>query len=351
MQIEELVAKYHWLQIGADGVLEMYLDHHSLSTFRQCEAAFELSIMANVKSKHKSWNLEFGIIFHKMVEVFYILKKEEKFDLVEWIHYAGELWIEKELDQFSEHKMYKTLGGLPGFMAMLGQYANHFAAEMDRLRVIGIEITFGKQKEVPLGSFYCETYYCPRQPYPNNPLFAYQNDTVRCYLTGRIDFLMDSGSAIGPLDHKTTAFIRDNPANSYDPQEGMTGYIYASQRIIKDKFPELLNTRKVDRIWLNFAQIAPEQDAMKRFRRIPIYKTDYQLEEFRKRQLRTFNKIYDILILGERPDWNTSVCNNMFHSECQFRNLHRQNTASAMLQVLNSDFTVEKPWNPETVDD
>jgi PD-(D/E)XK nuclease superfamily len=345
MQIEELVKKYHWLQLGADGVLEMYLDHHALSTFRQCEAAFELSIMANIKGKHKSWNLEFGIIFHKMVETFYILKKQEAYDLSTWLAYATELWNLHEMDeQFSEHKMFKTLGGRVGFIAMMGQYANHFAAEMDRLRVIGIEITFGKNKEVPLGSF------LHNNDSSDDSGFEFQNH-VRCYLTGRIDFLMDSGSAIGPLDHKTTAFIRDNPANSYDPQDGMTGYIYASQRIIKDKFPELLSTRKVDRIWMNFAQIAPEADAMKRFRRIPIYKTEYQLEEYRKRQLRTFHKIYDMLVLGERPDWNTSICNNFFHSECQFRNLHRQNTASSMLQVLNSDFVIGEPWNPETLKD
>jgi len=197
---------------------------------------------------------------------------------------------------------------------------------------------------VPLGDFSVTQDW-------DSPEASMNKAWVRCYLTGRIDFLMDSGSAIGPLDHKTTAFIRDNPANSYDPQDGMTGYIYASQRIIKDKFPELLSTRKVDRIWMNFAQIAPEADAMKRFRRIPIYKTEYQLEEYRKRQLRTFHKIYDLLILGEKPDWNTSICNNFFHSECQYRNLHRQNTASSMLQILNSDFVVGEEWNPETLKD
>jgi hypothetical protein len=341
MQIEELVKKYHWLQIGEDGVLELYLDHHALSTFRQCEAAFELSIMGNVQSTKKSWNLEFGIIFHKMVETFYILQLENKFSFAEWLSYATELWGERDMDgNFYEHKMYKTLGGLPGFLAMMGQYVNHFAGDMDRLRVIGVEITFGKQKEVLLGEF--------TSPYAIST--ALQSN-IRCYLTGRIDFLMDNGSAIGPLDHKTTAYIRDNPANSYDPQEGMTGYIYASQRIIKDKFPELLAARKVDRIWMNFAQIAPEADAMKRFRRIPIYKTAYQLNEYAQRQLRTFHKIYDMLVLGERPDWNTAICNNFFHSECQFRSLHRQNTPSALFNVLNSDFKVGTEWNPETLKD
>ena len=125
---------------------------------------------------------------------------------------------------------------------------------------------------------------------------------------------MDSGNAIGPLDHKTTAFFKGNPTNSYDPQEGMTGYVFATQQILKLQFPELLSSRKVDRIWMNFAQITPTANALERFKRVPIFKTDWQLEQYRLRQLRTFHKIYDMVILGERADWNTSVCNNMFHN-------------------------------------
>jgi hypothetical protein len=333
MKIEEAASKFHWFEVDpSDGVVNMYLDHHSLSTFRSCEAAFELSMMGNVRPKYKHWNLEFGIIFHTMIEHFYIGKRDGNFDMDSWLSMAVGLWHEADMDgQFSEHKMYKTLGGLPGFLAMIIQYSEHFAKEVDRLRVIGIEIHFGKKKEVPLGTFGNGTKY-----------------PVRCYLTGRIDFLMDSGAAIGPLDHKTTAFFRGNPTDSYEPQEGMTGYVFATQYIIEKNFPELLQGRKVDRIWMNFAQIAPDADPMKRFKRVPLFKTDWQLEEFRLRQIRTFEKIYTLVTSGARPDWNTSVCNNMFHSSCQYRNLHRQNSSSAMLQILNADFTVGKAWDPNT---
>lgn len=345
MQIEELVSKYHWLKIGDDGVLEMYLDHHALSSFRMCEGYFELSIMGNIKSQARSWNLEFGIIFHKMVELFYINKKNEVFDLNVWLSHGIALWKLSNMDEFESHKMYKVLGGVYGFIAMMGQYANHFANEVDRLRVIGIEITFGKKKECSLGAFEVTDFY------ESTRLWNGQIKEVRCYLTGRIDFLMDSGSAIGPLDHKTTAFFKGNPSESYDPQEGMTGYVFAAQHIIKHSFPELMQNRKVDRIWMNFAQVTPDADAMKRFRRVPLYKTEYQLEEYRKRQLRTFHKVYDMLVLGERPDWNTSTCNNMFFSPCPYKELHSQNSGSNMLTILNNNFVVAKEWNPETLED
>jgi hypothetical protein len=351
MTIEDAASKFHWFIIGEDGVVEMYLDHHSLATFRSCEASFELLMMANVKSSRRSWNLEFGIIFHEMVELFYEGKKAGTFKFDDWLQKACALWDERDMhEQFSEHKMYKVLGGLSGFIAMMGQYANHFAAEVDRLRVIGIEITFGKKKEVPLGEFYTWDVTPSVQPHYSLE-FDVQNIPVRCYLTGRIDFLMDNGSAIGPLDHKTTAFFKGDPTSSYDPQEGMTGYVFATRAIMQKQFPELLQNRKVDRIWMNFAQVTPQEDALKRFKRVPVFKTDWQLEQYRLRQLRTFHKIYDMLILGEQPDWNTAVCNNMFHSECQFRNLHRQNSASSMLQILKSDFVIAPAWNPEKLND
>lgn len=345
MTIEEAAKKYHWIKIGEDGVVEMFLDHHMLSTFRACEAKYELDFMANIKSKHRNWNLEFGILWHKMVEYFYIHHQEAEFDFEKWLALAIPYWNEAEMDYFQEHKNYKALGGVYGFIAMCGQYAHFFAKEVDRLRVIGIEITFGKQKEVPVGGFEVVKRY---------PQVDADFDLgwVRCYLTGRIDFMMDSGSSIGPLDHKTSvSFGNKNMSNEYDPQEGMTGYVYATKKIVQTRFPELLAGRKVDKIWMNFAQVTPAKDPMQRFKRIPIFKTDFQLEEWRLRQLRTFHKIYDMLILGERPDWNTSYGCKFFNSDCQYKRLHQQNSSSNMLTILQSDFVVGTPWDTETVNE
>lgn len=342
MTIEEAAKKYHWIQIAPDGVVEMFLDHHMLSSFRNCEAFFELAMMANIKSRHRSWNLEFGITWHKMVEYFYLHNMESTFDLTAWLSSGVQIWQDNNMDEFAEHKSCKALGGVHGFIAMLAQYSQFFAKEVDRLRVIGIEITFGKKREVPLGRFTGFNMDCMHD----------QTREVRCFLTGRIDFLMDSGSAIGPLDHKTTVtFGNKNMSNEYDPQEGMTGYVFATKKIVASRFPELLQGRKVDKIWMNFAQTSPEPDAMKRFKRIPIYKTDFQLEEWRLRQLRTFHKIYDMLVLGERPDWNTGHGCKFFNSDCIYKRLHQQNSSSNMISILNADFVVGKPWDTETVND
>lgn len=346
MTIEQALSKYHWIKLGEDGVLELYLDHHSLSSFRQCEAYFELSILNSIRGKGREWSLELGILFHKMLEIFYERRQAGAFDLQTWLADTITYWLEFKMDEFSEHKTYKALGGLTGFITLLTQYADFYNADTERLRIIGMEIPFGKDREVFLGQF--TPYPC----YKENLKELNRVLGVRCYLTGRIDFLMDSGTAIGPLDHKTFTFFKGNPGEVYDPQEGMTGYVYAARAVVAKHFPELMRERKLDRIWLNCVQITPpadKEDYNKRFKRIPLLKTDYQLETWRLRQLRTFSKIYDLVIGGAVADWNTSICANMFHRDCPFKNLHRQNGQSNLLTILNADFIQGEPWNPETI--
>src|ERR1700761_3157851 len=92
-RIDEALKKYHWMQLSPDGyAIEIFLDHHSLQTFRSCEAAFELSIMNGIQSKGRSWNLEFGIIWHSMVEEFYKAKRDGVFDIYVWLPQAIEFW-------------------------------------------------------------------------------------------------------------------------------------------------------------------------------------------------------------------------------------------------------------------
>ncbi len=335
MTIEQLVSKYHWAQIGEDGVLELFLDHHALQTYRMCEEKFSLEILQNYRAKGtQPWSLNFGSVFHKVVEKIYETKQAQTFDYNWLLGYSEALWTKAGLDRYSEHKTYQALNGLSGFLVLVAQYATFYSNENERLRPIGVELAFGKGREVFLGALH----------------FPYYGNMVRCYLSGRIDFLMDSGTAIGPMDHKTKAFFKGNPAEDHDPQEGMTGYVYASAHILKNKFPELLEKRQVNRIWMNYVQVKAEADFNKRFKRIPIFKTEWQLEQYRLRQLSTFSKILEFVTSDRMGDWNTSVCSNTYHQDCTFKHLHKLNNAGDMLRILNNDFEVAPEWNPDTID-
>lgn len=352
MQLELASELYHWFEIEPDGTINMYLDHHALSSFRMCESLFDLSIVKRKALRGgPSWPLAFGAVFHKAVEYLYESKAINNFNPTQLSDLAVTEWNKAGLDKFKDHKTYISLGGLPGFMALLMQYVSYYSGDLERLRPIATETAFGKNKEVPLGNF-----VIPKFPESTEERIKFELNCefphykVNCYLSGRIDFLMDSGNAIGPMDHKTSAFFKNNPMNTYETQEGMTGYIYATNHIIKNHFPELAVKRTTDRMWMNFIQIKSEEDPKKRFRRVPLFKTPWQLEQFRERQLSTFKKIFEIFILKDRkPDWNTNVCNQMWYQECPYRQVHRQGSAESMETILNTNYVTIAPWNPENM--
>lgn len=338
--LEDWAAELHWLKIAEDGVPELYLDNHMMQTFRMCEARFVEDFMNGWGGKGRIWFLDLGTLVHKMIEVYYLNRTHSLFNTQYWaINLGAQLWRAMDMDYYATHpvwkKEYEKLNGCHGLCMLLFQYANHFQLENERLRVIGTELYFGKGKEVPLLNSK-ENYW------PNIAPF-------RLYLSGKIDLLIDDGTSIGPMDHKTSKDFRGkNPLESYEIQEGMTGYVYAAQQIIK-LFPDLAR-RPCNKIWMNFLQIKEEKIIHDRFKRLPLYKTDEQLEAYRLRMIRTASKIFQLLTTDSVPDYNTGACTNWMHQVCPYQRVHRQGAKESELLILNANFVKAPIWNPETVD-
>jgi hypothetical protein len=279
------------------------------------------------------WFLDFGILFHQIVEDIYTWKQEDTYDNHRLAEHISALWTagDYEWHMQRQDKAVLALGGLPGLIALGIQYTEYYNRDTERLRMIGTEITFGKKREVLLGSFVVD-----------------EEINIDCYLTGRIDFMMDSGHKIGPMDHKTRSYFKGDLGAAYNPQEGMTGYIFATKQILKHNFPELYEKKQVDTCWMNFVQVQSEPDPLKRFKRIPIMRTEYQLEEFRLRQLSTFEQIFRMMYFDQRATWDTEKCAHWFgFNDCMYRKVHRQPDLQSQLVVLQTDFQEGSYWNPE----
>jgi hypothetical protein len=331
-RLHDLAQKLHWIKIADDGIPELYLDNHMLQTMRVCEAKFMADFVEGyyrAGTDGRVWFLDFGTLVHSSIEYYYLHRNELDFDVIEWAGaLSAQAWDEAKMDYFKDHKSYVALGGLYGFCALLLQYAQTYHTENERFKVVGAELYFGKDKAVPLLSDAAE--------------FGF-----RLYSTGKIDLLMDDGTSIGPMDHKTAGSFRGkNPAIGYEIHDGMTGYVYAAQKIIAANMP---NIRSVpNKIWMNFLQVAPTKEMSQRFARVPLYKTDWQLEQYRQRQISTAQRIIQLLTDDRLvPFYNTSACNNYMHYPCTYQNAHRQNSASAQLTILNSEFLKGRIWNPE----
>jgi PD-(D/E)XK nuclease superfamily len=341
-----LATRLHWIKIAEDGVLEIYLDHHALSTYRTCPSKFKLEHIDGRRPKATagsggtgSWSLDFGILFHKIMEYYYINFRSPDFSAATAISYATDQWNAMGFDDWKDTDGYKNVRGLEGFRWLINFYFTKYQSENERLRVIGTELYFGKGKEVPLQI----------QPTASAPF--------RLYYSGKIDLLIDDGFSIGPLDHKTSAnFKGKDPNLGYMVQEGMTGYVFASKYMVRDVLKLHPLSRKTNMILMNYIQVAQAKDLQSQFKRVPLYKTDAELEQWRLRQIATvrdvLNAIFGLFDEPSLPFWyDTSHCTNMWHRECPFFPIHRLADPDSQLIALNNLFNIQPVWNPESRDE
>lgn len=341
-----LSQNHNWIRLGKDGVPEFFCDHHMLSTFRLCEAKFVEEHIRKIQPrygrgtsphgtqvKHTAWFLEFGTWFHKMMEEYYHhVKNGTELSQAQWLAKAAFLWDAYDLDYYKErHKGFKNIGGLEGAIAMLSQYYYVYWGR-ERFRVIGTELAYGANKEVPILEDHTLYPYAP----------------FRAYYTGRIDQLLDDNVNIGPMDHKTKSNFDGKEIDMFAPHEGMEGYVYSAGEILKKYFPNI--HRPVNRVWINHISVKPDNDPFKRFRRLPVCFTPEQLADWRLRQIRTFSKLYQVIVGEIAPDWNTNVCNSIYHNPCPFKALHSI-PASQMITLITANFEEREEWNPYNVED
>jgi hypothetical protein len=91
-----------------------------------------------------------------------------------------------------------------------------------------------------------------------------------------------------------------------------------------------------------------------RFKRVPLYKTDAELEAWRLRQIATardiLNATLGTLATPPLPFWyNANVCTNWFHAECLYYKVHRVDPLT-QITVLKNEYVQKPIWNPETRD-
>jgi hypothetical protein len=311
-----------------------------------CEAKFEEEILNSQYTKaERYWSLEFGSWVHDCLEAFYHAFRITGIapEVDTWTKYSLKLWDAYDLSYYkpdplklvkdyrTDEKKYHAFGGREGAAAFLIHYYAFYMNQ--RYRVVATEISFGRKQEVLLGTFEILL------PVSENLTHILR---VRCYLTGRIDLLVDNTYKIGPVDHKTTASFDGYESQDFDPHEGITGYIYTINAILGTQFPD--NPHKICRDgWIH--HISTKSTDEPRFKATPINKTPGQLEEFRLRQLRTCKKIVELLN-GETADRNTNICNNIYNRSCPYRELHRQPTEQRQ-GTLRQFYEVREAWNPE----
>jgi len=372
-KIDQLTKQYPWLKLGKDGVLEMYCDHHMLSTLRTCEAKFELEILRHWEPRKGNWSLSFGSFFHKCMEWFdeaeekgfglvgptaqwnkppvftreFLLRHKMpqwvgdsegpftvyKIDHISWILQAKQYWEEHNLGQFVNENGFKELEGWPGAQVLLLSYWNQYGSGKERLRTVGTELCFGRDKEAPILT----------DPY------LYKWAPFRAYLTGRIDRVVDNGSHIGPLDRKTHRYFKqeDTSGVKYKPHDAFLGYSYAVERVLGDRFKA--QGKSCDAVitdLISLSEPGPKSKVKTRFMRSYRNWSAEEKAEFVLRQTSTFSRIYNLMVLGKPPEWTTTSCHNQYYKACPYRPYHEIAPAGRE-DIFGTLYQIRKtPWSP-----
>lgn len=340
MNLKEATQKYKWIKEGSDGVCELYCDNMMLSSLRQCEAYFAESILNNIRGNARAWSLEFGQFMHHCLEFFDAFENGSAEDYqVQWLTQCKELWYETyKLEEFADRKQYKSLKGWPGAQLLLMQYHQIYGEGKERLRTVGTELSFGKDKEVPL----------------QDDEYATEESGVRfrAYYTGRLDRIVDNGTTIGPLDRKTTAYFDGSESGDFKPHEGMQGYVYALQHLVNriTKGEAARQGRLCNSIIIDHISLKETKEPYERFKRSVKTYTPQEMERWRLRQLSTFSRLYDIVINERTPDWNTAVCNYMYYHQCPYKTLHEVDELQRPI-VLSQFYQITQPWSPYKEDE
>lgn len=335
---KEAAAKYPTLfeYDAASGRLVAFVDNQLLSTMRKCEAYFVEWFMNELepRSANSRWNLDFGIWWHSVMEHFYtnkITHNQRDLDIEEMLSIAHVEWRELGLDEkFSDHFQYKKLGGFAGAAIMVTNFVLSFGAGRETLNIIATEMPFGRGREVPLLVF-------PEEG-------RYQLDV---FLVGRPDVIVDNGRSVGPLDFKTTSVFKGTEHAAYKPYDALAGYVYAINKLIGPQMAAL--GKKCDTAYVTciLKSTSTRKAPQEFFKRFPISYTPSELEEYRKRQIATAMRMYELVVLGDNPQWNTTMCSNDFYHDCAYKSIH--NIAPEHREaIINTAYTRIERWNPQT---
>lgn len=343
MTPQEAAQKYPWIKVDEDKqIIELFLDHHMLSTMRLCESKFMLEHVLNIRPKgHRAWALIFGAWIHFALEDYYehIRTHDGKPpDPIAWLAKAKEKWVELKIDAYKgiEDK-YEDIGGWDGACSLLVQYYAFYMEQ--RLRVVATEIPFGFDREVYLGQFIIQL---------GEGLYR-ELLTVKCYLTGRIDLLVDNGYMIGPVDHKHTHIFRGDEWDKFNPHDGITGYIFGTNAILKKFFPD--QQKQCLSGWIFHIQGHHAAKARKtgeirpRFKVSRIDKMPSQLDDYTNRNLATFERIANMIFNNKVPEWTTTACHNIYNRDCEYLQIHKQPREEWQYQI-QTFYNITLPWNP-----
>jgi hypothetical protein len=314
-------------EVGPDGRWNFFFDSSMIRNFTDCEAYFELKHVRNIGTRGRAWKRDVGSWWSATLELYYNAMRAGDLTLSKAIEFALHAWEELNMDEFavSHPSSYADFGGRKGAAVMIGEYFQ-WAAPLDSTywKVVSVEEGAGRLREVNVG----------------------ENRQVTVYYIVKPDLFVLEQDVLVPVDHKTKDYIKPRLIHDYKPHQQTQGYIVAAQELAN----ALGIKTTVDRCLLNVAarnQPGPRAKQQERFARYPVYYSQYELAEWRKRTVATATRLR-YCIENDEWLWNDSACHK--YSGCVYRPIHSAAPNSREL-VIKASYVQLEPWTPYKTDD
>lgn len=284
-------------------------DSVSLSSLKTCARKYYLEVVQGWQKKGGNTHLDFGINYHSALETY---------DKVKFSGHTHEEAVEAAVkfclrtqDTDQTHKDYNLKNRFTLTRAVVW-YLDHFADDAAKTVILdngkpAVELTF------KLGL--------------NQPVTGFDKEYIFC---GHLDRLVEFGDDYFVLDRKTTkGQLNENYFAQFNPNNQMTGYIFAGQVIAK---------KPVKGAIMDAAQLAV---GFSRFARTITTRTQSQLNEWYEGSM---NYIRLARQFAENKFWpmNETACDKF--GGCVFRDICKRDP-SVRAMHLNSDFE-KRIWNP-----
>lgn len=264
------------------------IDSQFLDGVQFCEQKYTYTFVNHLQTVRKSKKMEMGSLLHDFLEVYYKNLNEKGHDESLKLSLA-------EYDNFVQNF---ELTGMDCEIVK-----NTFEENVDFWKQQPLTV---KSVEVPLTKL------------------LYEDDELRIAYVSKMDLVVDGVNFDNmPIDHKSE-HMKSNP-NPMNNQ--FIGYAWASES---------------NRILINKIGFQKTLKPIDKYRRIPLYYTDSQIEEWKEQTVFWVKKMLE-LIDGRRPEMNRTSCDKWggctYLDVCKLSPDNRQD-------FLNNSFKVGEEWSP-----
>ena len=299
----------------------MKIDNFALTMFQACPAKFDLRILQGWTSRRRSGALGFGGALHEGLATWYRTGDPSKA-----IKAVGDAWpLNLPIDDWrTKEKCLQTM------LEYIKRYPREEFVVVGGTENPMVEVTFTVDTGMFLSCIECQAPWggeefgglCQRCGKPLEPI----------EYGGIFDGIVQFGSSIYVLEHKTTSMLGQYYFDQFKPNNQVTGYVWGARK---------LSGQNVTGAIIN--AIGIYKSSTTKFERQITSRDDTNIAEWLENVRNVCEQIRECQV---RQHWPMATGSCTMYGKCEYHNVHVLNTNKERQKLLEQDY-VKDEWKYE----